>query len=391
MYEVGDTVNNLLILEKVSILSANYNQNGYKVKCLNDGYIFDKLESEIKRGRGCGVCSGNIVVAGINDINTTAKWMIDYIKNKEDSFKYSKSSGKRIMFKCPKCGVEKLSIIGNISMRGFTCNVCSDKISLGERVISSLFSQLNVDYDYQVNKNTLEWCENYKYDFYIPKYDWIIEVNGRQHYFDSTGVFKTTLEQQTEIDNAKYNLAVKNGVKIYTCLNFSDGSFEHMKMEVLYSKINDIYRNDMLNVDWNRCFSDSLKSYVSICASLYNKGYTKQYISDNLKISTKTVNDYLKKANSLGMCEYNTVELIKESKTKGIIQMIKATSKPVMVFKDGEFIGRYKSVSELCRSSIEAFGVEFKQQSVSRVCNGKLNKHKGFTFTYEDIKEHIVE
>ena len=105
-----------------------------------------------------------------------------------------------------------------------------------------------------------------------------------------------------------------------------------------------------------------------------NENLNINIIADKFNVSSYTIVRYLKKGVELGWCNYDS----KEEKSK----YIERRSMLVEIFKDGVSLGVFKSTRELERQSEELFGVKLRCDAISRVCNGKLNQHKGFTFKY---------
>lgn len=91
-YNVGDVftyeMNSIKILEPIKIKSKSEGKNckGYRVQCLNDGYIFEVLEKNIskKTQSCCAVCNGSVCIEGINDIATTHPHLVKYFANQDD-------------------------------------------------------------------------------------------------------------------------------------------------------------------------------------------------------------------------------------------------------------------------------------------------------------------
>jgi len=86
----------------------------YKYKCNICGFCDDRswiVEGDLLRNIGCSCCDGKVVVEGINDIFTTAHWMVEYFQNPEDAKLYPKTSGSKVYFKCPDCGKVKISLL----------------------------------------------------------------------------------------------------------------------------------------------------------------------------------------------------------------------------------------------------------------------------------------
>ena len=92
-YCIKDEKRDLTIIDRYC--DDNNCNRKYKLKCNicnYDNIIYDSYMVENKVGEGsvgsCPCCNSRIVVTGINDIATTDTWMIPYLKNNEDAFKY---------------------------------------------------------------------------------------------------------------------------------------------------------------------------------------------------------------------------------------------------------------------------------------------------------------
>ena len=85
-------------------------------------------------------------------------------------------------------------------------------MSFPEQVMYNILTQLREDFIYQYTKENASWVGDYRYDFYIPKHNLLIEINGEQHY---CGCFKGK-SYETEIlrDSQKRKLALDNNVKL---------------------------------------------------------------------------------------------------------------------------------------------------------------------------------
>jgi hypothetical protein len=78
-----------------------------------------------------------VTVKGINDIKTTAPWMVKYFYNEKEAEAYTKSSRNKIKIKCPDCGRtkdNKVSISSIYYKKSISC-ICSDKTSYPEKFI----------------------------------------------------------------------------------------------------------------------------------------------------------------------------------------------------------------------------------------------------------------
>ena len=90
---------------------------------------------------------------------------------------------------------------------------CGDKVSYDEKFLSSILSQLKVDFATQLSKSTFNWCDKYRYDFYIPSLNMIIETHGIQHYEENKN-WTMSLEEEQENDKIKKELAYQTKLNI---------------------------------------------------------------------------------------------------------------------------------------------------------------------------------
>lgn len=72
--------------------------------------------------------------------------MIKYLVDKEDAYKYSIGTNKKIKMKCPYCGYEKELPINYIKKLGFPCNICGDGNKYPNKFMSNLLREANVDF-----------------------------------------------------------------------------------------------------------------------------------------------------------------------------------------------------------------------------------------------------
>lgn len=112
---IGKRFGKLTVIEKL-----DYTYQGNKMwKCKCDcGKEFDvstaRLTRKNKSVKSCGKCR---VVKGINDISTTAPWMVKYFLNKEDCYMNTYGSGKYVDVICPNCQMVKKYIIKELYNR----------------------------------------------------------------------------------------------------------------------------------------------------------------------------------------------------------------------------------------------------------------------------------
>lgn len=133
-YNVGDILNvnkgKIKILSQLKIKNSYSNRKAYNCYCLNCKQEFIQFEYELDDKTGCPVCDNKRVIIGYNDMWTTAPEIASLLADKNDGYKYTKNSNKRVNWICPKCHalIEDI-LIKDITNKGLSCPSCSDGVS----------------------------------------------------------------------------------------------------------------------------------------------------------------------------------------------------------------------------------------------------------------------
>jgi hypothetical protein len=360
------------------------NQKWYKYKCNKCGWTEGWSEENQLLGKykvGCLCCANQIVVEGINDIPTTAPWMIKYFQGGYDEAKlYTKGSGKKIKPICPDCGriKDSLMFISNIYKRKSINCSCSDKMPYTEKFMFSVLEQLNLNFQTQLNKTTYEWCENYRYDFYfeLNNESYICEVHGKQHYEENTN-FKKTLKEEQENDKLKKELALANGIKEenYIVIDCRYSELEWIQNNILKSRLNELF--NLLQIDWIKCEEFALSNLVKEACEYKrdNPDYTTEDIGKIMNLNRSTICRYLKIGNELGWCYYDA----KKESLKGNSYSGKLNGISVLIIKNTLEFYLFNSAHESERESESVLGI--KLTHVSRACK-EFKKYKGVICRY---------
>ncbi|EPY2277885.1 hypothetical protein ACXAT3_002636 [Clostridium sporogenes] len=313
-YNINDIVKpnkngELLILKQCYKKFKNGKKSkAYLYQCLHCANIDTILEGNLKSGKGCNVCSNQKIIPGINDVATTHPHLLKYFVNKNDGNKYSKSSNKKILCKCPICGLEKHIRIVTLNKNGFGCTVCGDGISQAEKFVSNVLNQLFVDFKREV---TFEWSRkhitnlngNKRYDFYIKNKNMIIETHGKQHYIANFNYKEArTLKEEQENDRVKERLAKENGIEHYIILDCRKTELKFLKKEII-KKLSCFYDLNLIN--WRMAYNYMNTSLLRDACSKFNYGLTSYEISKKINICVSSVVQYLKRGTILGFCNYN--------------------------------------------------------------------------------------
>lgn len=120
-----------------------------------------------------------------------------------------KDSHTPIHFRHTACGFIYCVSPTNLVERA-NCPRCKSHESAGERVIRKYFDDRNIEY---TKEKTFDWLGRaYRYDFYVPKFNLLIEFMGRQHYISIPFFLQErSFEEQQESDRVKQEKALENG------------------------------------------------------------------------------------------------------------------------------------------------------------------------------------
>ena len=249
------------------------NRRWYKYTCnkcdWTEGWI---VEGNLLKGKGCSCCANRTAVLGINTIWDTDRWLCSLGLSEKDAKTHTRSSGDKVIVTCPECGKTKDISIDNIYTYKSICCTCGDGVKYPEKFMTSVLDQLGIEYVFQLTKTTLGWCEDKRYDFYIPSLNTIIETHGMQHYEDCTW---SKAKDVQENDRIKYELALQNGIKDgdYVVIDCRYSNKEWVKNNILSSsKLNELFDLEK-RINWNKCEVFALKSNTikEVCEYWNNK------------------------------------------------------------------------------------------------------------------------
>lgn len=113
----------------------------------------------------------------------------DYIKDTRIIFIKElgwQNGHRKISAICPVCGKEFVAFLDNIKRHHTVCCLaCSRKRnnrqSLGEKRIAELLTELKINFYTEFTFNDCKSKRVLPFDFYLPKYNTCIEVDGKQH------------------------------------------------------------------------------------------------------------------------------------------------------------------------------------------------------------------
>ena len=198
-----------LINDKIKILSEYKGaQQKIKYKCLICNKIWETKATHLLSGHGCRFCNRNTktnekFILELQEIAPDIKVLSEY-KNNES----------KIRCQCIKCeNIWQTSAKHLLEGRGCP-KCCSPR---GELIIGNLLDNKNIKYCTQYKFDDLLGIggRNLTYDFYLPKYNLLIEYQGEQH-FKPTNYLggEEKFKKQIEHDNRKREYAKKNNINL---------------------------------------------------------------------------------------------------------------------------------------------------------------------------------
>lgn len=299
-----------LLLPDITIVDFYVNKRTrIKVRCNKCGNTWTPIADSLLRGHGCSVCKNDgksgkskpIIVKGYNDLFTKIPEYARYLKDKNDAFKYTYKSSKKIYWICPHCHSDVLSSVSQVSTIGIKCPYCGDGISYPNKFMYHFLNYFNIDFirEFKIG--------NFYYDILINDAKIIIEMDGGLHFTDNT-MSGQTKEESQRIDSIKDEVAHKAGYKLIR-IDSRISELEYLKKSISSSEIIDLLglTNKINNVDWNEISLKSQNSLFLKTIQLYNNGLTScEEILNNLpiKVHKTTIYKYLKRGNKLGICGF---------------------------------------------------------------------------------------
>ena len=339
-YNIGDIVNNIMILEQLFIKTEYKNQYGrrkhYKCRCLKDGYEYIISEADFKKSKGCPVCAGKRVFVGYNDLATTNPEIIQYLLNKEDGHKYTRCSHKSIWVVCPDCGHKRMMRVEDIVLNGFSCKKCSDGLSYPNKFAHNVFEQIANQYEEYYSEYSPDWAGRMRYDNYIKLLDGqeiIVEMDGGFHY-NNFG------KRSAQNDKIKDFLAYEHGITVIRINCFYNKIIDRFNF-IKNNFINSLKQYfDLSNVNWNSANEFGISNRFIKIVNYYNEHplMTIEEITNRFNLSYETIRNYLIIGGKLGLCKYVKNDLINRSKK----------SMPLILNdENGNYIGIYMSAQQM--------------------------------------------
>lgn len=297
-YKTGQIVNDFLIVEQTKIQKVynrkTVNSKGYKCKCIHDNSEYIFTEKELKNGKKCLLCTC---------LATTDPDIMKYLLYKEDGYKYTRCSHKKIWAVCPYCGFKKLIRIEDLVHKdGLSCKRCSDGLSYPNKFTYRVLEQLNEQYLAYIPEYSPDWLDKKRFDNFIILKDGsqiVIEMDGGFHYNGYRGY---------SIDNdiTKDNLAAKHGIKVIriNCYYNNTANRFNMIKNGLIENLKEYF--DLSKIDWRSAHEAGITNKLVEITDYYKQHPydTTKEIANHFHLNVETIRHYLKIGEELGFCTY---------------------------------------------------------------------------------------
>lgn len=371
-YNLGDIVHvnrgKIKILEHIRMKNGKSTRKGYLYECLSCGYIGEKTENNMISKTGCLKCE-KMLHKYANEYKNNNIWSTNpniakLLADPNDGYKYTQGSKRKVDWICPDCGtIIKNKTIKNIKNQGLFCPMCYDGFSYPNKFLYNILTQLKVNF---VSEKKFDWLKNKKYDFYLYDENYIIEVNGIQHYEEFNKNNWKTLNEEQENDRFKKETALKNGIIKYIIIDAKESNLDYIKNSILKSELNNLF--DLSNINWLICEQLSSNNLIKMVCHLWNNNFgTVSHIGKELKIHRLTVRRYLSRGTKIGWCNYNP-QTEKEKQYKSV-------SKKVINITTGA----------IYNSGMDAFReTGISNSTISKCCLGKYQLAGNYKWMFLD-------
>lgn len=322
----------------------------------------------------------NCKLGGWFKIKYTHPHLSQYFLNGAEA-KYTAGSNAKIELKCPNCQIHKKMIISHLVNDGFSCDRCSDGISIPNKFCYGILEQLGIEYE---REKEFDFLKERFYDVFLPKQNIIIENHGIDHY-EETGRGPKLSEIRAN-DELKKNTALKNSITNYLVVDCRKSTLEYLQKN-FEDTLGTIF--DLSIINWEKVWKDAQRSLVFEACKMFNEIASREdldampykEIANKYQLSVETIRRYIKVGREIGLISYDRDSVEKKvSKNGGKI----GSCKPIFVFDKSGNKRIFDSIKDCETQSDSIYGQHLRSKNIQAVCAGDRNHYKGFVFRYID-------
>lgn len=273
------------------------------------GDDYNEIGFEISGSNLCKAKIGKLIRnIYVNKTVPNRQLIIDSIGENEAK-NYTCSQNVKIPIKCPHCGILTDATIHHIVHDSFFCPHCTQGASYPERLMREVLKELKLEYKAQY----IIKGYSYRYDFYIPKFNMILETHGEQHYVNmgERGIHGIPSKDK-ENDVEKERIALESGITYYYQIDCRKSELEWCKKYFIKVLSNHIDINVITESMWKEIGLRAEKRHTAlgeVCKKYNEIGHKYKTVVDFWKnnfpeLTRKEVNDYLIRGSKLGICTY---------------------------------------------------------------------------------------
>jgi len=217
---------------KSEVLRLPLNKNKKKIKfnCDVCFHVFTSTLNHIIHGVWCGMCSSSWKHCGVKTctfcfdrsfasfegLTLNGKKKVDCIVNKADLRLALGSTRKKVDFECDVCFHQFSTTLASVTSNDRWCSTCKNKTEL---MVLNFLQEMNITVVTQyIPGGMKKMKQNYgkygKLDFYLPNFNIIWELDGRQHNMQVAFFGNTTLFHRMILDKWKEYLVKKEKLKV---------------------------------------------------------------------------------------------------------------------------------------------------------------------------------
>lgn len=142
---------------------------------------------------------------------------------------------------CIECGnIFKATWSQIINNNRYRCKRCVKRESNNEYYVRLYLEELGIKYEQEKRFDNCKLKNSLPFDFYLPDYNYVIEVHGQQHYYEND-LYKQTLQERQFVDKYKKDYCINNNIG-YLEIPYWD--IVQSKIETYKRKINNILKKE---------------------------------------------------------------------------------------------------------------------------------------------------
>lgn len=333
-----------------------------EVRCKICGNIWSPVASRLinkQRPSKCPKCHCKPV--GHNDQRYFAvamPYFAQFLVNIEDGYRYRTQSSKKVDWICPDCGslVKGIPINKVFNRHRIPCKVCSDGISYPNKLMYQMLLQLDEEF---VTEYSPKWISPKRFDFFIPRNNVIIEMDGAIGHGGKTYT-GTCGDKLLEVDKYKDRMAKINGMRVIR-IDCKTSELGYIVERIKSSDLSELYNLEC--VDWDVCDRKALTSLQMFVCNLWNESHDMSYVLKKSKLSRYTTTRYLNKLSRLGLCKYDPKAQHSASGKANIKYAYEKNKKAVICLNTHE-------VFESCKAAYIWLGYNICGHSIQDNCKG---------------------